>query len=61
MNNTPILICYDGSEDAARGIETAAALLGTRHAVVINIAPILTPSETPGRESSTSPTKSGLP
>jgi nucleotide-binding universal stress UspA family protein len=55
MNNTPILICYDGSEDAARGIETAAALLGTRHAVVINIAPILTPSESLAATSSIVP------
>jgi nucleotide-binding universal stress UspA family protein len=45
MDKAPILICYDGSADAARGIETAASLLGPRRAVVLDIAPVLTASE----------------
>jgi nucleotide-binding universal stress UspA family protein len=45
MDSTPILICYDGSSDAARGIEAAAALLGPRRAVVLDVAPPLTPAE----------------
>ena len=55
MNDTPILICYDGSDDAARGIETAAALLGSRRAVVIDIAPVLTPTESLAATSSIVP------
>jgi len=45
MNDAPILICYDGSDDSARGIETAANLFGSRRAIVLDIAPVLTPSE----------------
>jgi nucleotide-binding universal stress UspA family protein len=45
MSETTILICYDGSEDAARAIASAAALLGPRHAVVVDIAPPITPAE----------------
>jgi nucleotide-binding universal stress UspA family protein len=45
MNDNPILICYDGSEDATRGIETAATILGSRRAVVLDIAPPITAAE----------------
>jgi nucleotide-binding universal stress UspA family protein len=45
MSDTTILICYDGSEGAARAIASAAALLGPRHAVVLDIAPPITPAE----------------
>jgi len=45
MNDKPILICYDGSDDAARAISSAAALLGPRKAVVLDVAPELTASE----------------
>ena len=45
MNDTPILICYDGTTDAGRAIASAAALLGPRHAVVLDIAPPITPAE----------------
>ena len=55
MNDTPILICYDGSDDAARGIETAAALFGQRRAVVLDISPILTPTESLAATSSIVP------
>ena len=34
-----ILVCYDGSDDAKRAVDAAAALLGPRHAVVLNVAP----------------------
>jgi nucleotide-binding universal stress UspA family protein len=42
-----ILICYDGSDEAKRAVETAAALLGPRRAVVLNVAPAMT-SPVPG-------------
>ena len=45
MNDKPILICYDGSEDAGRAIASAATLLGRRHAVVLNIGAPITPAE----------------
>ena len=45
MEGTPILICYDGSPDAARGIEAAAALFGARRAVVLNVAVPMTAAE----------------
>jgi nucleotide-binding universal stress UspA family protein len=45
MQDAPILICYDGSEGADRAIDAAAALLGTRRAVVLDVGPMLTPAE----------------
>ena len=45
MDDAPILICYDGSEAADRAIETAAALLGPAHAVVLDVGPPLTTAE----------------
>jgi nucleotide-binding universal stress UspA family protein len=45
MDDTPILICYDGSEGAHRAIDAAAALLGPRRAVVLDIGPAVTPVE----------------
>jgi nucleotide-binding universal stress UspA family protein len=45
MPDAPILICYDGSESARRAIDAAAALLGPRRAIVLDIGPILTPAE----------------
>jgi nucleotide-binding universal stress UspA family protein len=36
----PSLICYDGSEAAARAIEAAGALLRPRQAVVLGVAPM---------------------
>ena len=46
MNDRPILICYDGSDNARRGIDVAADLLGPRRAIVLDIAPYLTGVET---------------
>jgi nucleotide-binding universal stress UspA family protein len=45
MNEAPILICYDGSDDAQRAIDVAADLLGPRHAVVLDVGPPLTAAE----------------
>jgi len=45
MNDAPILICYDGSDEAGRAIKTAASLLGPRRAVVLDVAPFLTVAE----------------
>ena len=36
----PILICYDGSEQARKAIETAAALVRVREAVVLDAVPL---------------------
>ena len=41
----PILICYDDSPDAVRAIEAAAALLGPRRAVIVDVLPWMTPAE----------------
>jgi len=48
MNDTPILICYDGSADAARAIDVAATLLGSRRAVVLDVAPPITRAQSLG-------------
>jgi nucleotide-binding universal stress UspA family protein len=45
VNDGPVLICYDGSADAARGIEAAATLLGARRAVVLDVALPITAAE----------------
>jgi nucleotide-binding universal stress UspA family protein len=45
MKDAPILICYDGSDEARRAIDVAAALLGPRRAVVIDVGAPLTPEE----------------
>jgi nucleotide-binding universal stress UspA family protein len=45
MDDAPILICYDGSEESQRGIDTAASLLSGRHAVVLDIGATITASE----------------
>jgi nucleotide-binding universal stress UspA family protein len=45
MSTAPILICYDGTDEARHAIDGAAALLGPRPAVVLDVASILTLSE----------------
>ena len=45
MRDAPILICYDGSEGADHAIDAAAALLGPRRAVVLDVGPVLTAAE----------------
>jgi nucleotide-binding universal stress UspA family protein len=45
MNDASILICYDGSDSAQHAIDVAAALLGHRRALVLDIGPPLTAAE----------------
>jgi nucleotide-binding universal stress UspA family protein len=45
MNDAPILICYDDSENAKQAIKAAAALLPNRRAVVLDVASPLTPEQ----------------
>jgi nucleotide-binding universal stress UspA family protein len=45
MHDAPILIAYDGSEDANRAIEAAYDLLGAGRAVVLDVGPVLTTAE----------------
>jgi nucleotide-binding universal stress UspA family protein len=51
----PILICYDDSPDAVRAIEAAAALLGSRRAVVVDVLPWMTAAESMAGNSSVVP------
>ena len=51
----PILICYDDSPDAVRAIEAAAALLGPRRAVVVDVLPWMTSAESLASTSSIVP------
>jgi nucleotide-binding universal stress UspA family protein len=46
MNTGPILICYDGSEQARRAIRAAAKLFAPRRAIVLDVEPVLTVAET---------------
>jgi nucleotide-binding universal stress UspA family protein len=55
MTDAPILICYDGSDNAARAIATAATILGPRRAVVLDIAPPITGAESIAAMSSVVP------
>ena len=55
MHDSPVLICYDGSEDARRAIKAAAALFGARDAVVVDIGPPLTAAESVAALSSVVP------
>jgi nucleotide-binding universal stress UspA family protein len=55
MTTTPILICYDGTDEARHAIDGAAKLLGPRRAVVLDVAPIVTLSESLAMTSSVVP------
>ena len=55
MTDGPVLICYDDSDDATRGMQTAATLLSSRRAVVVNIGPVLTGAESMAAVSSVVP------
>src|SRR6266566_6773124 len=55
MADSPILICYDGSTDATRGIEAAAALLKDTRAVVLDVGPPLTVAESYAAVGATTP------
>jgi nucleotide-binding universal stress UspA family protein len=56
LPDAPILICYDGSDDADRAITEAAALLGPRSAVVLDVGPTLTAAESLAAMSPVAPT-----
>jgi nucleotide-binding universal stress UspA family protein len=45
MKDAPVLICYDGSAEAERAIDAASELLGHRRAVVLDVGPLVTPTE----------------
>jgi nucleotide-binding universal stress UspA family protein len=45
MDNGSILICYDGSDGADHAIDVAATLLGPRHAIVLDVGPLITAAE----------------
>jgi hypothetical protein len=51
----PILICYDDSPDAVRAIEAAAAVLGPRRAVVVDVLPWMTAAQSMAAASSVVP------
>jgi nucleotide-binding universal stress UspA family protein len=51
----PILICYDDSPEAVRAIEAAAALLGPRRAVVVDVLPWMSGAESVAASSSIVP------
>ena len=55
MADSPILICYDGSTDASRGIEAAASLLKETRAVVLDVGPPLTVAESYASIGATTP------
>jgi nucleotide-binding universal stress UspA family protein len=55
MDNAPILICYDDSTGARHAIRAAAALLGHRRAVVLDVAPLLTAAESVASQSALTP------
>jgi nucleotide-binding universal stress UspA family protein len=55
VHDSPVLICYDGSEGARRAIKAASAVLGTRRAVVVDIGPPLTTAESIAAVSSVVP------
>jgi nucleotide-binding universal stress UspA family protein len=45
MDDTPILICYDGSAASRRAIDVAAGLVGSRRAVVVDVEPYMSRAE----------------
>jgi nucleotide-binding universal stress UspA family protein len=45
MDEAPILIGYDGSDDARRAVDYAAVLFRDRRAVVLDVGPVITPAE----------------
>src|SRR5262245_31316968 len=45
MHDTPILICYDGTDGSDRAIDAAAKLFGPRRATVLDVGPPFTPAE----------------
>jgi nucleotide-binding universal stress UspA family protein len=61
MTKTPLmLLCYDGSPEAAHAIDVAATLLAPRRAVVVQVAPLLTPAERIATVASVAPGAAGF-
>jgi hypothetical protein len=55
-----MLLCYDGSAEAAHAIDVAATLLAPRWAVVVDVAPLLTPAQHVATIASVVPGAAGL-
>jgi nucleotide-binding universal stress UspA family protein len=55
MDDKPVLICYDNSESSRRAVDVAAAILGHRRAVVLDVGPFVTPAESVALASSMVP------
>jgi nucleotide-binding universal stress UspA family protein len=55
VHDSPVLICYDGSEGARRAIKAASSLFGARRAVVLDVGPPLTTAESIAAVSSVVP------
>jgi nucleotide-binding universal stress UspA family protein len=55
MDDRPVLICYDDSDASRRAIDVAAAILGPRRAVVLDVGPYLTGAESVALTSSVVP------
>jgi nucleotide-binding universal stress UspA family protein len=55
MADAPILICYDGTANSDRAIDAAAALLGGRRAVVLDVGAVMTGAESVAAISSVVP------
>jgi nucleotide-binding universal stress UspA family protein len=51
----PVLLCYDGSANASRAIDAAAALFGPRQALVLTVAPAMSFAESVAATSSLVP------
>src|SRR5215467_2703216 len=45
MDDKPVLICYDDTAPSRRAIKVAAALLGKRRAIVLDVGPVVTAAE----------------
>jgi nucleotide-binding universal stress UspA family protein len=55
MDDRPVLICYDDSSASRRAIDVAAAILGPRRAVVLDVGPYVTAAESIALTSSVVP------
>jgi nucleotide-binding universal stress UspA family protein len=55
MHELTVLICYDGSESSRHAIKSARNLLGPRRAIVLDVAPLVTPVQSVALTSSVVP------
>jgi nucleotide-binding universal stress UspA family protein len=56
----PMLLCYDGSLEATHAIDVAATVLAPRPAVVVDVAPRLTPAELVAKNGAEHAQRAGL-